>query len=634
MSSKSSKPSDQQWDDKKDLIREWYLVQDKSLKEVQRELKEHGLDVPVHKIEAKIREWKFRKNIGKEIWTSIDHHITKRKRDDKEYEVILCGRRIKPETVTRETDRHRDRSIWAQLALQRNSPPPLSTDSQVAVCTPQPINMEFKWPTTLPWLRFSSRELPMILKACQSFILESHNASSKDLISAILPKEFRTNMARIGVSKLAAIIGRSMPERYDQENLQRAHSLLSRPAEDSVREYLSMIIYNVSNNALNLMSDSEWEQTIKVLEGCGIFRLGVGLRKDKSPTIDGFMEKLYDASIRRCVLGFDNSKDVGAETVVKWLLTVGYCPNSAAKALWARVEELNGTFYGCQRRIFDLTKYLLNAGASANILMPRRNMSGLSKTILEFTLEGCWSSDITFKLAELLFKHGASENLNRALHLAIRGKENDLVGMIVQNGGNLTAALNPSSESPLDKETALTVAASTGLQETWHILNLLSGQSQIDVFRIVIKTNVLIAAAARGHNDIISSLYNNWPTIMADEYGITPLHAAARWGHLSTCQLLLSLPVAHNTWTIANFSPLHAACYGRHKDVVEFLIMNGANVNDAPGFGSAAERLRFQAWFNKWDPTSGIAPLNYLLDMSELRRLSTPDYDDVLSPRS
>ncbi|KAI3322791.1 ankyrin repeat-containing domain protein [Xylariaceae sp. AK1471] len=641
MSRKSSKLSDQQWDDHKALIREWYLVQDKSLKEVQSKLKEQGLDATTHQIETKIKKWKFRKNIDKKTWISIDHHITKRKRDKKEYEVILCGKRMKPETVTKETGRYGDRSILTQLALLRKSSPPPLTDCQVAVCTPQPIKMEFEWPTTLPWLKFSSRELPMVLKACKPFTLGSQNVSSSDLVSAILPKALRTDMAYIGVSKLAAIIGRSMPETYPQENLQRAQSLLSGSAEDLVRENVSIIIYNMSNNALDLEEDYKWEQTMKVLEDCGIFRLDVDLKKDKSPTIDGFMEKLFDVSIRRCLpTKYHDRRDARAETAVKWLVTSGYCPNTAAETLWTRLQDfyadrfgtkqhvfdlpkhISVEHFGTQQQVLDLTKYLLNAGASANILVPR---SGYSQTILEIALQHPWSSDTVFNLAEHLFKHGASKNLDRALHFAIMRKEKDLVEMIVQHKGDLTASLEPLSNSPLHKETALSVAAFTSLQQTQHILKFLSFLYPLTPLTTFITPDVLIAAAAKGHNHIIHFLYSISPTIMANEYGITPLHTAVRWGHLSTCQLLLPLQVARNTWATAKFSPLHAACYGGHKDVVEFLIMNGADVDAAPRFDSDAEEHQFNCRLDMLYYTSGIAPLDFLLNENKLRLLSPID---------
>lgn len=457
-----------------------------------------------------------------------------------------------------------------------------------------------------------------MLKACKPFKLESQNASSSDLVSKTLPKAFRIDMARIGVSKLAAIIGRSMPERYPQENLERAQNLLNGSAEDFMREYVSMTIYNVSNNALDLEQYDKWEQTMKVLEDCNIFRLEVKHGEHQSPTVDGFMEKLFNASIHRCLpTQFQDSGGTRAETAVKWIIASGYCPNTAAKALWSRLQDIRVGLFGIQQLVLDLTERLLNAGISANILI--QNL-GTSHTIREIALQRLWDSDKVFNLAALLFKHGASLNLNRALRFAIERQEEDLVEMIVRYGGDLTADLKSLPTSVLHTETALTVAASIGLEQTSHILYLLCLRYPFDPLTTFIIPDVLIAAATKGHDDIIHSLYNKTsPTIVANEYGITPLPMAARYGHLSTCQVLLRFK--EDTLVTARFFPLHAACYGGDKEVVEFLIQKGADVNATPGFDSYAEELLFTNRLNMPYCRSRIAPLNLLLDEARLLQL-------------
>ncbi|KAI0399551.1 ankyrin repeat-containing domain protein [Xylaria palmicola] len=629
MSRKSFKLSDQEWDDHKDLIRKVYLEDNQSLKEVRSVLKDKGLDATAHQIETKIKKWKFRKNVDKATWISIDQHITKRKHDDKESEVILCGKRMKPETVKRETDRHGDRSVFTQLALRNSSLLPL-TDYRVAVCTPQPINMEYEWPATLPWFMFSSRDLPRVLRACKPFTLESQNASSGDLISTILPKALRTDMAYIGVSKLAAIIGRSMPERYPQENLERAQNLLSGPAEDCVREYVSMIIYNVSNNGFYLNQDDKWEPIMKVLEDCGVFRLDVKLGEDKSPTIQGFMEKLFNASIHICFNAtYNHSRATRAETAVKWIITSGYCPNTALKALWRGLPHF---FTKVHQNVLYFTKRLLIAGADANECC---ESNGKSPTILEIALGTFCDNDEVFNLAELLFKHGASKNLNWALHSAIRRQQKGVIEMIVQHGGDITAVFEYASDSYLHKATALTAAVSMGLQQVSHILDLLSLHYRSTPLATFIIPDVFIAAAAGGHDDIIQCLYKISPTIMANEYGITPLHAAARYGHLSTCRVLLPLKGIHNTWATEKFPPLHVACHGGHKDVVEFLIRNGADVNATPIFGSDAEELRFtnrlsmDYWPGKHRNRIKTPPLDLSLYLAQLRGICRDHYKDL-----
>ncbi|GAW27367.1 putative ankyrin repeat-containing domain protein [Rosellinia necatrix] len=615
MSPQRPRLSNQQWNDRKASIRQWYLVDDESLEQVQSKLKQQGLDATIHQIEHKLKTWNFRKYVDKKTWISIDHRITKRKRDGKESEVIFYGRRMKTKTVAKETDRHGDRSTLARLGLRRNPSPPPLADCHVAVCTPQPLQMEFEWPPSLPWLRFSSRELPMIHKVCKPLILESQNAPSRGLVSAILPAVPRIDIAHIGVSKLAAIIGRSMPETYPEENLQRAQTLLGESAEDSLREYVSIIIYTVSNNMHYLYHSYQWKRIFEVLQDAGIFRLSVNLRANNSPTMNGFMEKFHNISILRYVRTIYNQpRDAQVETALKWLVASGYCPNTTAKALWTRVQHYSNVPLHTQQSMVDLTKYLLNAGASADILVTGGNVIQATRhekpqTILEIALQRHWESDTIIDLAELLLKHGASKSLYRSLHTAIRSKWTGLVEILTQLEGSLTASLEPSHNSSPHRETALTVAASVGLEQATHILNQLSSRYPSIHVSTFITPDVFMVAAAGGHDEIIRYMHKFSHSIIADEYGITPLHMAARFGHLSTCQLLLALQSASNTHTSAKVSPLHAACHGGHQSVVEFLITKGADVNAAPIFDSEDEVTRFSLWFGEQ-----ICPLLFAYD--------------------
>lgn len=72
-----------------------------------------------YQIETKLKEWNFGKNINNTTWDGIYHHIIKRKYDGKESEVIHHGRRKKPKTVRKETERYCNTSIPAQLVLRK-----------------------------------------------------------------------------------------------------------------------------------------------------------------------------------------------------------------------------------------------------------------------------------------------------------------------------------------------------------------------------------------------------------------------------------------------------------------------------------------------------------------------------------
>ncbi|RKK83895.1 hypothetical protein BFJ68_g17397 [Fusarium oxysporum] len=117
MEQRRRRPTEEQWLQVKGLIRRHYLANDMYLKDLTALLRGKGLPVTKAQLEYKLKEWKMSKNIDDKAWKSIDHAITKRKRQGKDSEVIHCGKRLKQSTVDKETNRHRDVSIFARSAL-------------------------------------------------------------------------------------------------------------------------------------------------------------------------------------------------------------------------------------------------------------------------------------------------------------------------------------------------------------------------------------------------------------------------------------------------------------------------------------------------------------------------------------
>ncbi|KAI0906918.1 ankyrin repeat-containing domain protein [Ustulina deusta] len=610
MSSSRPKLSEEQWLPHKALIRRLYLVEEMPLDKLVEQLRGHGLHVTTNQLEYKLKKWNFRKNISKDAWVEIDHCISKRKREGKDSEVIFCGKRVKRETVEKETNRHRDRTIFAQLAqltLQQTSSPVVSADAQVSVCTPQPLSMEFEWPSTLPWLRFPAKDLQSEFRVLKGYRIQETNSSDAVMLSAhigkttdnekIRPKalipanylqggRLATNIAEVGVSKLAAIIGISMPESFPQEHLQRAQCLLSGSREEYLYESLSIVIYALSNNLSNLWEEDQWQKTMTILKTCGLFEIRANLKNLKSWTIDGFIEKLFQAAIDR----LDDASADGREimTVLKWLLALGQSPIIANKEFWRDLLNCEETISAAaKQRHLELMELILEAGGDANST-PLCD----DQTLLEIVLNSDARDDVMFRMAQLLLEHGASVKLDQALHSAIRRKrDRELIEMILQNGGNISAELECPSGF-VCKETALSVAAATGLSETQYILDLLKSRNPSKPITEFITADVLISAAAAGQYDTVCFLCSKSGIIAANDCGITPLHAAAYGGNLEICQLLFPLHDSHVSDVTPMFSPFHAACYRGHEDVVHFLIEKGANINVVASFGCTDEERR------------------------------------------
>jgi ankyrin repeat protein len=63
------------------------------------------------------------------------------------------------------------------------------------------------------------------------------------------------------------------------------------------------------------------------------------------------------------------------------------------------------------------------------------------------------------------------------------------------------------------------------------------------------------------------------------DYGWTPLHWAARWGHIQTAQLLLEKGAKIETKTNIGRTPLHLAATKGHPKMVELLLERGAEID-------------------------------------------------------
>ncbi|KAI0407414.1 ankyrin repeat-containing domain protein [Xylaria palmicola] len=575
MSSSRQSPSDEQWLQHQAVIRHWYLEKEMALSEVRKELEKIGFHVTASQLEYRVNtKWKLRKNVDKETWVQIDHCIQHRKRKGKHSEVILDGRRVKQKKVEKETERYGNRSIFHQLGLQRGLSPMIPADTQVAVCTPQPLTMEFEWPSTLPWFRFPASDLRVMVGAHLKKTLDSERIQPDALISAIgrRGKTLVNSNHQFGISELAAIIGTSMPESYDQQHLQRAQRILSGSPEDYLRESLEMVIYGLSNNLSCLREDDRWQDTMTILKTSGVLKISVDLTTLGSRTIDGFTENLFRAANERLLKMDDNVDEAEIIAVIEWLLAVGQSPIVPEGHFW-NLWSAESHIARKEQSVLKLMEILFSAGADPNY--PPCGHS----TILYTVLQSKTSNDVVFCMVQLLLKHGASAELEQALHSAItQRRSRDLIKIIQQHGGALEAEI----ECPMSlvrKTSALSAAAATGLLETRYILDLLESGNPSKPVAQFITADVLISAAAAGEHDTLSFLGGYSGIIAANDVGVTPLHAAAFEGHLKICQLLFPLRATFIAASESIISPLHLACYRAHRDVVRFLIESGADVN-------------------------------------------------------
>lgn len=100
-------------------------------------------------------------------------------------------------------------------------------------------------------------------------------------------------------------------------------------------------------------------------------------------------------------------------------------------------------------------------------------------------------------------------------------------------------------------------------------------------------------AAVTGQNEAVRFLVSELGIdvdVRATSTYLTALHYAAKEGHVSTVQMLVSLGADINSKDERNRSALHLACAGQHVACVEFLLRSG--LQDSPDItGTLAQQL-------------------------------------------
>lgn len=97
----------------------------------------------------------------------------------------------------------------------------------------------------------------------------------------------------------------------------------------------------------------------------------------------------------------------------------------------------------------------------------------------------------------------------------------------------------------------------------------------------------LIVAALEGHSEVVKFLIARGATVKArNDRGFTALHAAAYRGHLAVVKLLMvndiNLNDAENRFRA---TPLHLAAEDNRRNVAEFLVDKGADLEAKEGNG-------------------------------------------------
>ncbi|KLO92365.1 uncharacterized protein Y057_12105 [Fusarium fujikuroi] len=562
-----------QWLQHKDFIRYEYLVRNTSLTDLLVLLAGRGLATTKAQLEYRLKLWRFSKNLDQEIWRSVGRKIKRRSDVGKKSEVIYDGNRIKHSKVTKETARHSE-SFYHGLALRPRSPSPINP--RLVVCSPLPIKQDTIWPLSIPWLMLRD----VLSDNTTSFVSPSaigvyRSTDSYALLSTIVQalRQSRTNRPYWSFQELAVSIGASMPEWYLGESTHTASILLGNQANEILPEYIKFVIYALSNGTRSF-DRAQWDIFSSILrENMSDLQPKLRQLQSHSITIRAFLEKVFQMEIywathvdgpanRRKDYLPDRSLDI-----IQMLLESGLDPNY-------RLTGHNGplvTPIGRALNIghIDLSELLL----SFNVRIDNTQADFDGYTAIQAILRGRLSNAVQSRLLNLLKEYKAV-SLEEVLCGALRLDDMELIEGILQENIDVTkvhfeARLLQSYElgdksNILSYESPLTTSLGGNCHWTEKLLNHHSVQKAPSE---VLTGEIFIAAAIRGHCQIIGQLQELSPTGLARKWnGITCMRAAVAYDNVPVAQLLLER--SHCT------SPdllLIAAHYG-YEDMVKLLL--------------------------------------------------------------
>ncbi|KAK3321361.1 ankyrin repeat-containing domain protein [Cercophora scortea] len=613
-------PTDTEWNRYKALIRRRYLVDELSLKELCQDLVQEGLTVTLKQLEHQLRDWRFLRNIPASSWQYAGHRIEKRKLAGKDSLVVFNGKRVKPSTVKKETNRNRVVTYAAASAPSPSTPPNLA----LSVCTPPSLPLDFEWQSNLPWLSFQ-RNYPQLLSAVMDSQMHTHPSSnSGDTLTLqalhltadnlILRQDLLHGDAN--VVQIATGIAREMPESFSGEHLASAE-ILARGSSADVAAYYQECTKLLFFRMSNCLDDTEPNYTtlrtiMKLLSDSGILHAPLYLASRDDPTIASFLERLFGQLLNSWELDRSEAEDGHydkALDIVKWILSSGFDPNTPITdriALWwsGYSSCLTPLQYALCHDAFGVALSLINAGADLN-----RTSEGCKSTPLQLFIqhfpEDFSAPDGLSKvdLVEQLIKSGAQVNITvgrlgfdpSPLESALLAGDIALVDLLVRNGADIECR-TPFRPFPfLEGGTILSQCAgncideSTAIRLVDYMLGAFKSQFPDRPIDSVITTEVMMAAAARGYANVIQLLRSKAKHLdfSSNRAHASALHVAALYDHLELCTLLLQWghsvdgdgadglddPVRNEYPT-----PLHIACLGENPDLVQLFVSHGADI--------------------------------------------------------
>lgn len=344
------------------------------------------------------------------------------------------------------------------------------------------------------------------------------------------------------LSKLIASASNAMPEWYPDEHIRTAQNLLTGPFSEFSAEYFKVMVYMVSN-AMSI----DWPSSfVAYVMGTGRMGLRGHLNRlrNESPTIQSFLEKLFQSEIYKATSLCDKKAEPrGLETLTS-LLELGLDPDYPCCMTdhiltipCTPIQE--ATRSGC----LDVIQLLLRFQARVD----RTHVSVKSNAFVNLALDAPCSNSQKLRILTVLFEH---EFLNKdeMVRAAIELHDEEAILSILGCGIDVTSyesswlhkedrLWSQSSVSYVARPSVLMMAVQAGGRIANLMLDHLSLKGQPSPSALA---DAYIAAAYGGHHDIMLRLdAMHTSEVACNKEGITPLQAVVVGGDPTACKHIL-----------------------------------------------------------------------------------------------
>ena len=199
-------------------------------------------------------------------------------------------------------------------------------------------------------------------------------------------------------------------------------------------------------------------------------------------------------------------------------------------------------------------------------------------------------------LVELLLADGADINMTgpdgyTPLHYAVEKQNIEIIKFLVYKGADINARTGRSSDSPLDIATIkdstpivkLLIANGAKVNSTdhegWSALFFAAKEGHKEIAELLIAKGANVNAKEKKEHATVRDAKTRKMVRSFITNCESPLHVATRYAHKDIVEVLIANDANVNARALDYLTPLHIAAEKGHEEIVRILLENGAKVN-------------------------------------------------------